>query len=49
MTFSQQDQINYRIEKSNVTFKEAESLAREGFWNGAAARLYYSCFYSVIA
>lgn len=49
MTFSQQDQINYRIEKSNVTFQEAESLARSGFWNSAAARLYYSCFYSVIA
>lgn len=49
MTFSQQDQINYRIEKSIVTFKEAETLAESGFWNGAAARLYYSCFYSVLA
>lgn len=49
MTFSQQDQIKYRIEKSNVTFNEAETLAESGFWNGAAARLYYSCFYSVLA
>jgi len=49
MTFSQNDQIRYRIKKSNVTFQEAESLAKSDFWNGAAARLYYSCFYSVIA
>ena len=49
MKFSHKDQINYRIDKSKVTFNEAESLARLGFWNGAAARLYYSCFYAVIA
>ena len=49
MTFLKDDIIRYRLKKSQVTFKEAMSLADNGFWNGAANRLYYSCFYSVIA
>jgi uncharacterized protein (UPF0332 family) len=49
MTFLKNDIIRYRLEKSQVTFNEAKSLANNGFWNGAANRLYYSCFYSVIA
>ncbi len=49
MTFLKDDIIRYRLEKSKVTYNEAKSLANNGFWNGAANRLYYSCFYSVIA
>lgn len=49
MTFLKDDIIRYRLEKSEVTYKEAKSLANNEFWNGAANRLYYSCFYSVIA
>ena len=49
MTYLKNDIIRYRLEKSQVTFNEAKSLASNGFWNGAANRLYYSCFYSVIA
>jgi len=49
MSYNKHDQIKYRLEKSKVTFMEAISLGQNGFWNGAAARLYYSCFYSVIA
>jgi len=49
MTFLKDDIISYRLEKAQVTFNEAKSLANNGFWNGAANRLYYSCFYSVIA
>ncbi len=49
MTYLKNDIIRYRLEKSEVTYKEAKSLANNGFWNGTANRLYYSCFYSVIA
>lgn len=49
MSFQKSDLISYRLEKSKITFEEAKSLANSGFWNGAANRLYYSCFYSVIA
>lgn len=49
MTFLKDDIISYRLEKAQVTFNEAKSLANNGFWNGAVNRLYYSCFYSVIA
>jgi uncharacterized protein (UPF0332 family) len=49
VTYQKKDLINYRLEKSSVTFEEAKSLGQSGFWNGAANRLYYSCFYSVIA
>lgn len=43
MTFLKDDIIRYRIEKAQVTFNEAKSLADRRFWNGAANRLYYSC------
>jgi uncharacterized protein (UPF0332 family) len=49
MSYQKQDLINYRLDKSLTTLEEAKSLAQSGFWNGAANRLYYSCFYSVIA
>ncbi len=49
MKYQKDDVVRYRLEKSDVTLLEARSLAEEGFWNGAANRLYYSCFYSVIA
>jgi len=43
MTFLKDDIIRYRLEKAQVTFNEAKSLADGRFWNGAANRLYYSC------
>lgn len=49
MSYNKEDLIRYRLEKSKVTFEEAISLAKNDFWNGAVTRLYYSCFYSVIA
>ncbi len=49
MTWLKNDIIRYRLEKSETTFNEAKSLADNGFWDGAANRLYYSCFYTVIA
>ncbi|MBN1119362.1 MAG: HEPN domain-containing protein [Bacteroidales bacterium] len=49
MNYNKEDLILYRLEKSFTTFEEAKSLSISGFWGGAANRLYYSCFYAVIA
>jgi uncharacterized protein (UPF0332 family) len=49
MSFNKADLIDYRLEKAWTTYKEAKALAESGFWDGTANRLYYSCFYAVIA
>lgn len=40
----QDDLIQYRIEKSLSTFREAKAVAELRFWNLACNRLYYSVF-----
>jgi uncharacterized protein (UPF0332 family) len=49
MSYQKEDLIKYRLEKSAITFNEAKSLAQSEFWGGCANRLYYSCFYCVLA
>lgn len=49
MKVSQEDYIKYRIEKARKTFADAKSLAEIKSWNSSMNRLYYSCFYSVLA
>jgi uncharacterized protein (UPF0332 family) len=49
MNYQKEDLIRYRLEKSATTLSEAKSLAQSEFWGGCANRLYYSCFYCVIA
>jgi len=49
MIYNKEDLIRYRLDKSKTTFNEAKSLGLSGFWGGSANRLYYSCFYVVIA
>lgn len=41
--------VQYRLDRASETIKEADVLAREGFYNAAANRLYYACFYSALA
>lgn len=41
--------IDYRIEKSKQTFKEAVENAQLGNWSLVANRLYYSIFYITLA
>lgn len=41
--------IKYRIESAYQTFNAAEILAKNGYWNSAVNRLYYSLFYAVNA
>ncbi|MDE5750735.1 MAG: HEPN domain-containing protein [Duncaniella sp.] len=48
MTLTPEDRaaiIEYRKERSLVALREAEYVAKGGFWNLAANRLYYSAFY----
>lgn len=48
MTLSPEDRqaiIDYRIERSDTAFKEAQYVALGGYWNLTANRLYYSVFY----
>lgn len=37
------------MERADEALAQAETLAREGQWNGAVNRLYYACFYGVNA
>ncbi len=41
--------VRYRIERANETLLEAGILIENGFYNAAVNRLYYACYYSVIA
>jgi len=47
--FTEQEYIRYRLEKARETLHDAEILAHEGSWNSAMNRLYYACFYAVLA
>ncbi|MBR4154410.1 MAG: HEPN domain-containing protein [Paludibacteraceae bacterium] len=41
--------VSYRINRAKETMKEAELMKKEGFYNAAVNRLYYACYYSVVA
>lgn len=41
--------VNYRIEKSDISMKEAELMAENGFFDSAVTRLYYACYYILSA
>ena len=40
---------NYRIKKARETYNEVELLIVNELWNTAVNRLYYSCYYAIIA
>ena len=41
--------VAYRMQRAADTLKEAEVMRREGFYNAAINRLYYACYYAVVA
>ncbi|MCF8304016.1 MAG: HEPN domain-containing protein [Bacteroidales bacterium] len=41
--------VRYRFQKALEAYDDALILADRGKWNTVVNRLYYSCFYSVIA
>ncbi|RPH34047.1 MAG: HEPN domain-containing protein [Bacteroidales bacterium] len=43
------DYIKYRFHRATESFEEALILAENMRWNAVVNRLYYSCFYAVIA
>jgi uncharacterized protein (UPF0332 family) len=43
------DYIKYRFQRAAESFDEALIMAENQRWNAVVNRLYYSCFYAVIA
>lgn len=43
------DYINYRLQRAEESYSDALILAEKERWNAVINRLYYSCFYAVIA
>lgn len=41
--------INYRLEQAIEALRDAELLLDEGRYRAAANRMYYACFYAVVA
>jgi uncharacterized protein (UPF0332 family) len=46
---NRQDYINYRLQRAEESYEDVLILAEKGRWNAAVNRLYYTCFYAVIA
>lgn len=46
---SRDDYIQYRFQRAEESLDDALILAEKGKWNTVVNRLYYSCFYAVIA
>ena len=44
-----QDYIDYRIIKSEQSYRDARILADNGSWTASVNRLYYACYYMVSA
>lgn len=50
MTINNRDEyIKYRFQRAAESFEEALIMADNKRWNAVVNRLYYSCFYAVIA
>lgn len=49
MPYTKEEYIHYRIEKAKNTLKDAKLLAKNQSWNSSVNRLYYACFYAVLA
>ncbi len=49
MTYSKADLIKYRLERADETLEEAKILAQTKHWNTVANRLYYACYYAILA
>lgn len=41
--------VEYRVEKSKESLREVEYLIDGGFYSSAVSRLYYACYYAVVA
>ncbi len=46
---NREEYINYRFQRAIESYEEALILADNKRWNAVVNRLYYSCFYAVVA
>lgn len=46
---SRQALVRYRISRADETIKEAAVLSGAGHYNAAINRLYYACYYAIVA
>ena len=46
---SRADLVAYRIQRAHETLCEVDYLLQGGFYNAAVSRLYYACYYIVVA
>lgn len=46
---NREEYLNYRFRRAEESYEEALILAKEERWNAVINRLYYACFYAVIA
>lgn len=49
MSRTKDDLITYRVQRAYKTLATAKTLADTADWNAVANRLYYACFYAVLA
>ena len=49
MSKSQETYIKYRFKRAEESFDDAQIMIEKHSWNSAVNRLYYACFYAVIA
>jgi len=49
MKYPKEDLITYRIKRARESFNSAKLLAENGFHLESISRLYYACFYMVLA
>lgn len=49
MTKKQDEYIKYRYRRAEESFDDALIMIKNKRWNTVVNRLYYACFYSVIA
>jgi uncharacterized protein (UPF0332 family) len=48
-THEKMELVNYRFKKANETYIEVKLLIENELWNTAVNRLYYACYYAIIA
>jgi uncharacterized protein (UPF0332 family) len=46
---NREDYIRYRLQRAEESYEDALILAENQRWNAVVNRLYYACFYAVIA
>lgn len=49
MNESKHDLLSYRVNRALETLAEAKLLLNNSFWNASVNRIYYACYYAVIA